>query len=212
MGEQHPWSAPAWLGQPTAGGAAPEPEPERFTLPAQEVPRDVWLSSPKPQTRPQRAPRKPPVPLGVAMPSVILLALLSTFFSWVVAEPIWLAVGHSQTGTATVAKCVGSGLGQRCTGELDGARVVLLGVADTATATGTKIKVQRVGEHSDRAYAGGLFLRWFLGLAMVLACGAGIALVTGVLRMRCRRDRLCALGSSLAAPLLVTVGFLAASF
>ncbi len=152
------------------------------------------------------------MPLGVAMPSVIVLAMLSAFFSWVVAEPIWLALGHSQSGTATVAKCVGSGLGQRCTGELHGTRVVLLGVTDSATTTGTKIKVQRVGDHSDRAYAGGLFLRWFLGLAMVLACGGGIAIVTGVMRMRSRRDRLAALGSSLAAPLLVTVGFLAATF
>jgi hypothetical protein len=150
--------------------------------------------------------------MAVAMPSVIFFALLSAFFSWVLAEPLWLAVGHGSTGTATVSKCVGSGISQRCLGELDGTRVTLLGVTQEDSTTGSRIEVRRVGEHSNRAYAGSLFLRWFAGLLMVFACGAGIAVVTGVHRMRDRRDRLAALGTSLAAPLLVTVGFLAASY
>jgi hypothetical protein len=146
------------------------------------------------------------------MPAVILFALLSAFFSWVVSEPLWLAVGHGTTGTATVSKCIGSGISQRCIGELDSTRVTLLGVTEQDSTTGSKIEVRRVGPHSDRAYAGSLFLRWFAGLLMILACGAGIALVTGVHRMRHRRDRLAALGTSIAAPLLVTIGFLAATY
>ncbi len=198
------------MGEPSAE-AVQEPEVEKFSLPAQEVPRDLWFPD-KPVPKTIRVRRKRPIAAGVALPSIVLFALLSAFFSWVLAEPFWLAVGHGTHGTATVSRCVGSGLGQRCIGELDGTRVALLGVPETAAATGSKIEVRRVSTRSDRAYAGGLFLRWFAGLTMVLACGAGIALATGVLRMRDRRDRLAALCTSLAAPLLVTIGFLAASF
>ncbi|GIH09103.1 hypothetical protein Rhe02_71700 [Rhizocola hellebori] len=209
MREQNPWPTPAWLGEPSPD-AAVEPEVERFSLPAQEVPREMWFPE-KPAARPRPAKRKAPVSLAIAMPAVVFFALLSAFFSWVVSEPLWLAVGHSSTGMATVSRCVGSGISQRCIGELDGTRVTLLGVTAKQATTGSKIEVRRVGEHSDRAFAGGLFLRWFAGLIMILACGAGIAIVTGVHRMH-RRDRLAALSTSLAAPLLVLVGFLAAVF
>jgi hypothetical protein len=211
MREENPWPTPAWLGEPSPD-AVVEPEVERFSLPAQEVPRDLWFPERPAPAPPPRAKRKAPVSLLVALPAVVLFALLSAFFSWVVAEPLWLAVGHSSSGTATVSKCIGSGISQRCIGELNGTRVTLLGVTENLSATGSKIEVRRVGEHSTRAYAGGLFLRWFAGLIMVLACGGGIALVTGTHRMSHRRDRLAALTTSLAAPFLVTIGFLAAVF
>ncbi|HCT75009.1 MAG TPA: hypothetical protein DGG94_08870 [Micromonosporaceae bacterium] len=212
MQEQNPWSTPAWLGETTDASIAEPivgPVEEKFSLPAQEVPRDLWL----PKTEPRKAApptRKRPPKLSYTLSFVILFALLSAFFSWVSAEPLWLAIGHGQTGTATVTRCVGSGLTQRCIGELGGTRVTLLGVTDATT--GTKIEVQRVNEQSHRAYAGGLFLRWLVGLIMVMACGLGIALVTGVRQMVDRRERFAAFGTSIAAPLLVTIGFLAATF
>jgi hypothetical protein len=187
---------PSWLGQPSLQPKAEEP----FTLPVQEVPRDLWLPKPPAQVAKKR-PRRP-VRTTVVLPSVILFALLSAFFSWVTAEPLWLAVGHGNTVTATVTKCVGAGLARRCLGEVDDQRVTLHGVS---AGTGARVQVQRVGSRSHQAYAGGLFLRWFAGLAMVLACGAGIALVT-------RSRERSTWGTSLAAPLLVTIGFLAATF
>lgn len=187
---------PSWLGSPSGVPQAEEP----FTLPVQEVPRDIWF--PPPPVRKPQVKRRPPVKPAVVLPSVILFALLSAFFSWVSAEPLWLAAGHGDTATATVTKCTGDGLTRRCLGEIDGARVVLHGVSAGA---GTRVSVQRVGPHSHDAYAGALFLRWFLGLVMVLLCGLGIGAVTR------SRDR-ASWGTCLAAPLLVTVGFLAATF
>lgn len=205
------WAPPAWVGEPTPN-ANPEPEVEKFSLPAQEVPRDLWQPrDARPVTKSSVRHGKP-LRLGVALPVIILLALLSAFFSWVSAEPLWLALGHGTEGTATVTRCIGEGLAQRCSGELSGARVTLLGVTEELARSGAKITVQRVSEESHRAYAGGLFLRWFLGMLLVVGCGAGIALVTGVRRMTDRRERLAALGTSFAAPFLVTIGFLAASF
>ena len=144
MREENPWPTPAWLGEPSAG-AVSEPEVEKFSLPAQEVPRDLWFPDRKPPAKPIRRKRKAPVPMAFAMPAVILFALLSAFFSWVVSEPLWLAVGHGTAGTATVSKCIGSGISQRCIGELDGTRVTLLGVTEQDSTTGSKIEVQRVG-------------------------------------------------------------------
>jgi hypothetical protein len=161
---------------------------EKFSLPAQEVPRDLWFPS-KPVVKKSRVKRRAPVPLAVALPYVIFFALLTAFFSWVVSEPLWLAVGHGSTGTATVSKCVGSGVSQRCIGELEGTRVTLLGVPEKDSGIGSKIEVRRVGEHSDRAYAGSLFLRWFAGLVMIFACGTGIRARRWRPRRGRRRDR-----------------------
>lgn len=195
---------PTWLGEPT-GVEVP------FTLPVQEVPRELWLP-PRPARLAAPKPFKHPRPLGFAMPMVILIGLLSAFFSWVSAEPLWIALGHHQTGTATVTKCVGDGITRRCKGNLQSVQVSLLGLGDKA-APGQTVKVQTVSERSQRAYAGGGFvLRWLPGLVLVLLCGLAIALVTGVTRLPSKRERWAAFGVSLAAPVLVTIGFLAAAF
>jgi hypothetical protein len=183
--------------------------PEPFTLPVQEIPRELWTErEPKAVTVARKTKR--PLRVAISMPVIIVLGLLSAFFSWVTVEPLWLAVGHGDAGTATVTKCVGDGLSQRCTGEIDGLRVTLLGLE--SPDTGEKVKVQRVNENSVRAYSGGLFVRWFSGLLMVLLCGCGIALAAGATRLALPRERWAALGTSFGAPLLVTAGFLAASY
>lgn len=204
---------PTWLGEPSA---APETE-QPFTLPAQEVPRELW--------QPRRAARvtvptrrKDPRPLGLALPLVTLLALLSAFFGWVTAEPLWLAVGHGESGTATVTRCVGDGMTRRCQADFHSrgfavTRISLLGVTDAAAEPGRTVTAEMVNARSQRAYAGGAFIfRWLPGLLLVLLCGLAIALATGVSRLPGRRERWAALWISLAAPLLVTIGFLAAAF
>ena len=55
-------------------------------------------------------------------------------------------------------------------------------------------------------------LRWLLGILLVLLCGLGIVFATGALRLEDRRARRTAAVCGMAAPLLVTIGFLAAAY
>jgi hypothetical protein len=61
------------------------------------------------RTPPPREPRHP----AVGLAALVTFALLAGFFSWVSAEPFWLALGHSRAGTATVSSCTGTGIGSR---------------------------------------------------------------------------------------------------
>ncbi|HEX6686519.1 MAG TPA: hypothetical protein VF062_27355 [Candidatus Limnocylindrales bacterium] len=220
MREKDPWAPPAWAGEPSTTQAPPDlSSTEPFSLPAQEVPRDAWFERP-PRPTTQKPPRRyrQPRSLAIALPLIILLGFISAFFSWVSAEPLWLAVGHGSHGTATVTRCIGDGMTRRCVGDFTGpdfavTRISLLGVTEASTAPGQQIAAEMVNARSHRAYAGGSFvLRWLPGLALVLLCGLGIALAAGVRRFADRRERRAALAVSLAAPVLVTIGFLAAAF
>jgi len=62
-----------------------------------------------------RRPGPPRHPV-VGLAGLLTLTLLTSFFAWVTAEPLWLAVGHGERGTATVSSCTGSGIGLRCRG------------------------------------------------------------------------------------------------
>jgi hypothetical protein len=171
--------------------------------------------------RPRRRPRKPRQ-LRAALALLVVLALAGTFFAWVTADPLWLAVGRGDTGTATVTGCVGSGLTQRCRGSFtaadgrftaEGVRVI--GASQAQTAPGTRIQSEMVHAGSGNAYVVNgtvLTLRWLLGLLLVLLCGLGIVFATGALRLDDRRSRRTAALCGMAAPLLVTIGFLAASY
>lgn len=175
--------------------AAPSPEPAKVTA----------------------SPRRRP---GLSLAAVVVLSLLAAFFAWVTAEPLWLAVGHGDAGTATVTQCVGSGVAQRCVGDFvadDGTlveSVTLLGVGNSAA--GSSITARMVGVTSDQAYVGsalnGLHLRWLVGFGLTMLCGLGIAIATGAIRIPDRRSRRFAVGLSLGAPLLLMIGFLAATF
>ncbi|WP_117210815.1 hypothetical protein [Allorhizocola rhizosphaerae] len=212
MPENNPWSPPAWLGEPSNAPQSEEP----FTLPAQEVPRDLWFPA-RPQERPAPKPARRPRSLAFALPFIILFGLLSAFFSWVSAEPLWLAVGHGTSGTATVTRCVGEGMTRRCLGDFTAREFAVTGISvlGLVDATpGTTARAHMVSERSQRAYAGGggFVLRWLPGLTLVMLCGLAIAMVTGVRWLTDRRERWAAFGVSMAGPFLVTVGFLAASF
>ncbi len=203
---------------------------EAFTMPVQEVPREPWFdprlhggrvrTEPRPAAKPGKPPRAPRR-ARVAMPLLILFALLAAFFSWVSAEPLWLALGHGRIGTLTVTSCAGSGLLQRCVGEFatpsrDFTAVSVDVLGPPGQAEGLSAPARMVGENSHRAYVAngtaGLHLRWIVGLSLVLLCSVAIVFATGALRLPQRRHRLAAVGLAFAGPFLITIGFLAATF
>lgn len=165
-------------------------------------------------------PSRPTSVLGLT--GLVVFALLAAFFAWVTAEPLWLAVGHGRAGTATAIQCSGSGVSQRCVGDFTSdaglvvERVALRGVDQSDLSAQQALSARMVAAGSDQAYVGaalrGLHLRWGVGLLLALLCGVGIALTSGAIRFRDRRTRRAAFATSLAAPLLLLVGFLAASF
>ncbi|HET6212655.1 MAG TPA: hypothetical protein VFE14_07255 [Micromonosporaceae bacterium] len=192
-----------------------------------------WLSAPQhpgrrrgPRVRlpgTKRAkPRKGPRRAGPALTALVLLSLLAAFFAWVSVEPLWLAVGHGDRGTATVTTCSGSGVGRRCVGEFTAAdgqftvnQVAMLGVDTGERHAGATVVARMVSAQSRTSYSGdriSLHLRWVLGLLLIIACGLGIALATGAARLDGRQARLGAFVISFTAPLLIAIGFLAASF
>jgi hypothetical protein len=179
--------------------------------------------------RPIRPMRRP----AVALPLTVLFALLAAFFAWQAAEPLWLAIGQGEAGTATVTRCeanapersseasdaagVAGTATYRCvsfeaaSGAFRVPEVTLLGAGDAARAEGARVPAQMISIHHDRAYAAspaGLHLRWSIGLLLVLACGAGVAWATGATRLDERRSRRRAVLFSFAGPLLLTLGFL----
>jgi hypothetical protein len=229
-------------GESRASGASASNSDSTFWLPTEEIPRDALAGAwPLAQMRPGRAPVfradgdavKPRLPKAPRRPAsglaiLLVLALLGAFFAWVTAEPLWLAVGHGDRGTATVTRCTGGGVGQRCVGEFTAAggaftteEVSLLGVGGDDRRSGATVPARMVSaEHAEsgplpRAYVGdmvGLHLRWGIGLVLILLCGVGIAWATGALRLADRRSRRRAVLASLAAPLLLMIGFLAATW
>jgi hypothetical protein len=173
--------------------------------------------------RPPR--RKPRAPKNAA-PGVfglIALALIASFFSWVSAEPFWLAVGHGTPGVATVARCTGSGITLRCAGSFaadDGSfskqTVALLGVEPGSRNPGAVARARVVSVKSTQAYVGTtgplVQLRWMLGFVLVLLCGLGIAGLTGTRQLETVRARRVALLMSVAGPVLLLAGFLFAAY
>jgi hypothetical protein len=168
----------------------------------------------------RRPPGRRPLSAHVTM---VTLGLVAAFFAWVSAEPFWLAAGHGDSGYATVARCTGDGLSQRCHGrfsEGEGrytiARVTLLGVEASNRAPGTMVPARMVSPDSRQAYLGDtgwlVQLRWLLGFALVLVCGYGIAGATGARRMPHPRVRRAAILVSLAGPVALLAGFLIATY
>ncbi|HEY7272936.1 MAG TPA: hypothetical protein VH502_09400 [Actinoplanes sp.] len=205
--------SPFWLTEEERS-AATNPAPATGTPVAEPVNRPGGRVR-----RTGRSPRR----AAPGLVGLVALALIATFFSWVSAEPFWLAVGHGDRGTATVARCIGSGVTQRCTGSFaatDGAfavqKVTVLGVDPAHRAPGSTAAARMVDPHSRQAYVGNtgllVHLRWVLGFVLVLLCGIGIAGLTGTRRLETLRARRTALLMSLAGPLILLAGFLAAAF
>ena len=213
--ENHPF----WLSEEeraAAGNAWPAPE-TRQRLATSPGPADERRGRP-----PARKPLSPRGPVAGLL-GLVLLALVAAFFSWVSAEPFWLAVGHGDQGVATVSRCTGSGVTQRCQGSFAAAdggfsveQVTLLGVDANSRNTGAITPARMVSPESRQAYVGGpglmLHLRWTLGFVLVLLCGYGIAGMTGARRLDTARSRRGAVLISLAGPVLLLLGFLAVAY
>ncbi|GGM25518.1 hypothetical protein GCM10011608_08000 [Micromonospora sonchi] len=163
----------------------------------------------------------PPDPLpGLA--ALIGLSLAAAFFAWVSAGPFWVAIGHATPGTVVVTGCSGGGLTQRCRGIFTAADgtfrshgVRVSGVPAHRTAAGGSLPARVTGPDGGIAYVDrgfGVHLRWLLGLLAVLGCGVGIARWTGATRLPEPRARRWAVIASLAGPLMITIGFLAAAW
>jgi hypothetical protein len=198
-------------------------EPTNWPVPQMRSAHGWTLPPAGPGTKGRRAAvPKPPRRPALGLTALVLLALIAAFFAWVSAEPLWLAIGHSERGTGTVSRCIGEGMTQRCIGRfvaadggftVDG--VALLGV-DGARAPGAVVDARMVGPDSRQAYVVGsstvLHLRWAVGVLLVLLCGFGIALATGARRLDHPRARRCAVLCCVGAPVLLLAGFLAASY
>jgi hypothetical protein len=171
-----------------------------------------------------RAPRVRQAGLPVsAQASLVALGLVAAFFAWVSAEPFWLATGHGDQGYATTTRCTGDGVTQRCAGRFTSAdgrytmtQVRLLGVEGQARPPGAITPARMVSPDSRQAYLGGagplLHIRWLLGFALVLLCGYAIAGVTKARRLETPRARRAAVLLSLAGPVALLGGFLAAAY
>jgi len=205
--------SPFWLTEEERA-AATNPPPATGAPAAEPADRPRGRAS-----RTARSPRR----AAPGLVGLVALALIAAFFSWVSAEPFWLAVGHGDPGTATVARCIGSGVTQRCTGSFaaaDGAfavqKVTVLGVDPAHRAPGSTAAARMVDRHSRQAYVGNtgllVHLRWVLGFVLVLLCGIGIAGLTGTRQLETVRARRTALLMSLAGPLVLLAGFLAAAY
>lgn len=198
----------------------PDPPPDEFPLwPSDDdtVPDGGWLVPPAPKVD-RRVPRDPRRP-ALGLPTLVILASLAAFFGWVSAEPLWLALGHAERGTATVTGCTGSGLTERCVGDFTAPGfavqgVALLNLAPAQRDKDAQVPALMVTRHSSNAYAApgatlGLHVRWAIGLLLTLLCGVGIAWASGAPRLREPRARRWAVLLSLTAPLLLAATFLA---
>jgi len=173
----------------------------RLPKPAAATPRRV---------RPPRATRRP----LAGLTALVLLGLLAAFLAWFSAEPLWLSLGHSATGTATVRACPVHGIARTCADfTADGflaTKVTLLGTGQLSA--GARVPARMVSATGTAAYVGTAAPRWVPSLLGVLLCGFGIAWLTGGYRLPGRRARLVALVLSLAGPLLITAGMLAVTW
>jgi hypothetical protein len=165
-------------------------------------------------------PRTPRSPF-VGLVGLLVVALAATFFAWVTAEPIWLAAGHGVRGSATVTGCTGGGITARCEGtftdgSITSSQLALLGVPGAQRQAGATMPARMVHLGSRQAFTGTsggmLHLRWVIGVLLVLLCGLGIAGATGARRLESPRARRRAVLLSMAGPVALLAGFLAASY
>jgi hypothetical protein len=203
-------------------------EQSTFWLTGDETTHDGDVDTPDTLTAPPASrigvarpdlPRKPRSPF-VGLVLLLVAAFAATFFAWVSAEPIWLAVGHGQSGTATVTACSGAGIRARCegtftTGSRSTGRVALLGVDTAQRQAGATVPARMVHPDSRQAFVASslmLHLRWSIGLLLVVLSGLAIAGATGARRLESPRARRRAVLLSMTGPLALLVGFLVASW
>ncbi|MBA3488993.1 MAG: hypothetical protein H0T78_05500 [Longispora sp.] len=166
--------------------------------------------APRARIKPPKDMRRPAV--GLALMTVF--SLLAVFFSWVSADPFWLAVGHGDTGTLTITQCT-TGMTDTCEGKFSGSGidttdVTATGITGSGKKAGDQLTAQMVSGSSRTAYAGdsaGLHLRWLTGFALVVLCGFGVVWGTGAMRLE-RKNRLESVALSFGIPVMLLFGVL----
>ncbi|GAA1522896.1 hypothetical protein GCM10009827_044060 [Dactylosporangium maewongense] len=191
---------------------------EAWPPPAMRVmrrPRDAARTSPPPVRLPRKPKRLRSPAAGLL--AMLLIALLAGFFAWTSAEPFFLDMGQGEAGHAQVTRCRGDGVLRRCyvTFQPDKgpavAGVPLVGADEDPGA----VLDARMREGGRIAYAGnptGLRVRWTVGLALILLCGAALCWATGAGRLGRLRTRLAAYALTAAAPLVLALGVLVSSY
>ncbi|WP_330186293.1 hypothetical protein KZZ52_04595 [Dactylosporangium sp. AC04546] len=185
--------------------------PEQWPTPAMRVMRPPRVA-PGRSKRPPKRLRHP----ATGLASMLLLALLTGFFAWTSAEPFWLDMGHEVRGTATVTACADTGVLRRCQATFRNETTERSGVAllGEKQAPGASVSARMVPD-GRIAYAGapsGLRVRWTVGLGLVLLCGLMLSWLTGAWRLGRLRTRLGAWALTTAAPLVLAVGIVMASY
>jgi hypothetical protein len=179
------------------------PSPRRMARPAKDRPLGLL--------------RRP----GAGLAGLVLVALFAGFFAWTSAEPLWLALGHAQPGTAKITRCTGEGVLRRCIANFTGPgftveSVTVIGARPgPEKSEGATFPAQMVRKGDRIAYAGsrnGLHVRWGAGLGLTLLCGVLAAWATGARRLLGRKTRAGAVLLSFLGPLLLFAGMLAATY
>ncbi|QSB04883.1 hypothetical protein [Natronoglycomyces albus] len=191
--------------------------------------RSVWeragdKNTFKPPKTPKPTEQRMRRPL-LALPGLIVIGCLMVFFAVVSAEPFWLGVGKSESGTVTVDRCEGGDFAPRCIGTFDSAesdlaleRVRLTGnptLPDgSALDAGDEIQAVVTGSSATTAYNGdtlGLHLRWIPGFTLVLLGGLLLVPMMGAWRLDKPRRALAVL-SCFAAPVVLLLATLAVTW
>jgi hypothetical protein len=143
--------------------------------------------------------------------ALVLLGLMSAFFAWVTAEPVWLTVGHAEAGTVTVTRCAGD----RCLGTFTGTGFArdAIPVMGDAPAAGEQVPAEMTSRRGANAYVGvDPASRAGMGIALIVLCGLGIVRATGVRRLPTRPARRIAALLSVIAPFTLLAAMLAVTY
>ena len=232
-GTTAPGTGAPGTGAPGTGDTIADPAPRRargadsfslWPVPQMRLGRDRRSGGPIPRQAPA-GPHLPTRPVRQPIPglvSILLLALVSGFFAWVSAEPLLLAAGHAEQGTATVTECTGGGIGRRCIASFQGtdasftsARATLVGADRGNERPETTLPAQMVDPDARIAYAGGsggLHARWAIGLAFLLLSGFAIAWASGAARLPTPRQRRRATAACALAPFVLLLGMVIAAW
>jgi hypothetical protein len=217
------WDRPTESWTATGWDRDPDRDPDRDASAGLSALGLVTVTGRRPM-RPPAAPARAPQPRqGVAagLAALVVLALLSAFFAWVTAEPLWLALDHSTAGTVTVTRCVDHGLNRRCVGTFTSAdgrfartAVPIMGdapAAGTGERAGTPARM--TSARGNRAYVDvDASSRAATGVALIMLCALAIVRATGVRRLPSRRARRLARLVALTGPVSLLAAMLALTF
>ncbi len=208
-----PLPVPA-LAPPEAGGAGEPADsgPLATRVPPQRIPPGIPPALTRPARRHHSRELRGP---WLAVPGLLVVTILATFFGWVAAEPFWLAAGHGHHGRATV---LAAGPGCRASFTADDATFTaaadVAGIDPASCPAGAVRPAWMVSAGGSRVYltdARGLAVRWGVGFGLVLVCALAAVWVTGATRFAGWR-RGVATALTLAAPIVLAAAMVASAY